>query len=78
MAPIEYIDRSTGERVVESVMGDGALGERALPMRRPRGIASLMTVSLCCRLFLSHFSSAVENYNLHGMTDMGLKMVNVG
>ena len=25
MAPIEYIDRSTGERVVESVMGDGAL-----------------------------------------------------
>ena len=37
-----------------------------------------MTVSLCCRLFLSHFSSAVENYNLHGMADMGLKMVNVG
>ena len=25
MAPIEYIDRSTGKRVVESVMGDGAL-----------------------------------------------------
>ena len=25
MQPIEYIDRATGERVVESVMGDGAL-----------------------------------------------------
>ena len=37
----------------------GARGARALPMRRPRGIASLMTVSLFCRWFLSHFSSAV-------------------
>ena len=37
----------------------GARGARALPMRRLRGIASLMTVSLCFRLFLSHFSSAV-------------------
>lgn len=25
MAPIEYVDRATGERVTESVMGDGAL-----------------------------------------------------
>ena len=37
----------------------GARGARALPMRRLRGISSLMTVSLCCLLFLSHFSSAV-------------------
>ena len=48
------------------------------PRRSCASVAPPMTVSLCCRLFLSHFSSAVENYNLHGRADMGLKMVSVG